>query len=287
MGTMAKRVVFGILMLAFTVGILWWDHRLEQTGCVVGLLLAGLLAVVLAVGVVEFARLAGGAGLPVLRPAAVVGALAVAILPVWRQVWPVGAAGEDLVLLVAAGTVLIVFLWQMVAHRLDQPIQRVAGTLAAVAYLGAPAGCLLAIRVGSGIPVLVLFLAAVKLTDIGAYFTGSWIGRHKLIPWLSPGKSWEGLVGGLVAAVLVTGLLNWILGGESRTIMDTWWAGLFALVTGLAGQFGDLCESLLKRGAKLKDSGALVPEFGGMLDILDSPLIAAPVAYVMLLVLMR
>ncbi|MCP4379805.1 MAG: phosphatidate cytidylyltransferase, partial [bacterium] len=111
--------------------------------------------------------------------------------------------------------------------------------------------------------------------DIGAYFTGSAIGKHKLIPWLSPGKSWEGLIGGLVTAAGVSILITHLAGLE----IAIWQSAIFGVVIGLAGQFGDLCESLLKRSAKLKDSSKMVPEFGGILDIIDSPLLAAPVAY--------
>jgi phosphatidate cytidylyltransferase len=128
--------------------------------------------------------------------------------------------------------------------------------------------------------VLVIFLAAAKFTDIGAYFTGSFIGKHKMIPWLSPGKSWEGLVGGLATAAGISVLLAWLLLEGDQPPLRMW--AIFGPVVGLAGQFGDLCESLLKRAAGAKDSGALVPEFGGVLDMLDSVLLSAPVATVVL-----
>ena len=123
-----------------------------------------------------------------------------------------------------------------------------------------------------------LFLAAVKCTDIGAYFVGSAVGRHKLIVWLSPGKSWEGLIGGLAFAAGVSILVAWAWKIDAAV----WEAAVFGVAVALAGQFGDLCESLLKRSARVKDSGAALPEFGGVLDLLDSPLLAAPVGYVLL-----
>jgi phosphatidate cytidylyltransferase len=172
-----------------------------------------------------------------------------------------------------------VFAEQMLRARTADAVRRVAVTLLAVVYLGAGAALLVATRTDFGVPALLLVLAAVKFTDIGAYFTGSFFGRHKLIPWLSPGKSWEGLAGGLAAGAGIAMLAAAVLGPETLTLAE---AALLGVVLGLAGQFADLCESLLKRSADVKDAGAVVPEFGGVLDILDSPLLAAPVGYALL-----
>ena len=141
----------------------------------------------------------------------------------------------------------------------------------------------MAIRLDFNLPVLVLFLVSVKFMDIGAYFTGSAIGKHKLIPWLSPGKTWEGLAGGTVVSAGMAILTAAALGVHLSEHPMRWvQAGVFGAVVGLVGQFGDLAESLLKRAANVKDSGHLVPEFGGLLDILDSPLLAAPAGYLLL-----
>jgi phosphatidate cytidylyltransferase len=128
--------------------------------------------------------------------------------------------------------------------------------------------------------ILVMVLLVVKATDIGAFFGGRAIGRHKLIPWLSPGKTWEGLICGVLFSALVGALLARYIGLPDFRL--TWWKGLiFGAVLGGIGQAGDLLESLMKRDAEVKDSGALVPGFGGILDIIDSPLLAAPFAYLM------
>jgi phosphatidate cytidylyltransferase len=273
-------------MLLAVAGLLLWDFRLQQDGArVVGLPLGAVAALLLGVGYFELARLAAGANVPVLRGCGLVLTLAVGLLPIWRQLLTGGQMGADLALMVLAGVVALTFLCQMACHRIDQAIRRMAGTLLAVAYLGVLGACLLAIRVRFGVPALVLFLAGVKFADIGAYFVGSWIGRHKLIPWLSPGKSWEGLAGGLATSAIVTMLLNWLLAGPGKPIMSIGSACVLGLALGAVGQFGDLCESLLKRDAKVKDSGALVPRFGGVLDIVDSPLVAAPVGYLLLALL--
>jgi phosphatidate cytidylyltransferase len=131
---------------------------------------------------------------------------------------------------------------------------------------------MLLIRVEFGTWVLLGVIGVIKACDIGAYFTGRAIGERKLIPWLSPGKTWEGLVGGLVWAAAVAGVLSiwvpWVGWGA---------AALLGAALGLAGQAGDLLESALKRTAEVKDSGK-VPGFGGVLDLLDSPLVGAPAA---------
>ncbi|MEL7238219.1 MAG: phosphatidate cytidylyltransferase, partial [Planctomycetota bacterium] len=106
--------------------------------------------------------------------------------------------------------------------------------------------------------------------------TGKSLGKHKLIPFLSPGKTWEGLAGGVVTAALV--------GAACAPGLDllTWWKGaIFGAVIGVVGQAGDLLESLMKRDADVKDSSQLLPGFGGVLDVIDSPLVAAPVAYLL------
>jgi len=167
-------------------------------------------------------------------------------------------------------------------------IHHMAGTVLATLYLGGLAWFLMALRVkhagrhlfqGSTM-ILVMVLLVVKATDIGAFFGGRAIGRHKLIPWLSPGKTWEGLICGVLFSALVGALLARYIGLPDFRL--TWWKGLiFGAVLGGIGQAGDLLESLMKRDAEVKDSGALVPGFGGILDIIDSPLLAAPFAYLM------
>jgi phosphatidate cytidylyltransferase len=119
------------------------------------------------------------------------------------------------------------------------------------------------------------------MCDTGAYFTGRAIGRHKLIVWLSPGKTWEGLIGGVITSSLVGLLFAWLSqrflspGDHVPLHLGAIWGCIF----GLVGQFGDLMKSLLKRGAGIKDSSSLLPGLGGVLDVLDSPLMVAPVAY--------
>lgn len=129
---------------------------------------------------------------------------------------------------------------------------------------------------------LILFLVVVvKMTDIGAFFTGSHLGRHKLIPRVSPAKTWEGCVGGVLAGVLgglvLSHLMQHRAGVQVFGIVPT---AAIALVLSIAGILGDLIESLFKRAAGVKDSGSMIRGMGGILDVLDSLLFAAPVLYI-------
>lgn len=117
---------------------------------------------------------------------------------------------------------------------------------------------------------LVFLLALVWAADIGAYFAGRAFGRHKLAPQVSPGKTWEGLAGGLVLALLVGAAGAWWFVQPLPNLL-----ALVILVT-LASVVGDLTESLFKRRAGVKDSSSLLPGHGGVLDRLDSLLAAAP-----------
>jgi phosphatidate cytidylyltransferase len=121
--------------------------------------------------------------------------------------------------------------------------------------------------------VFVLF-GIIWAGDSAAYYTGRLIGRHKLAPHISPNKTVEGAVGGLAASIIAGVLIGrWLLGEETSTLVAA------SLLTAIAGQIGDLAESAFKRSAGVKDSSALLPGHGGILDRLDSLLFAAPVFY--------
>lgn len=157
------------------------------------------------------------------------------------------------------------------------------GALLGVAYLGMMFGFMVLIRREWSAWVLLWIVTTTKASDIGAYFVGRAIGRHKLIVWLSPGKTWEGAFGGVAGSVLVGSLGAWALGPE--TGIAVWEGAVIGLVLSVVGQCGDLVMSLLKRDAGLKDAGHALPGFGGILDVLDSVLLAAPVGYWLLRVL--
>ena len=160
----------------------------------------------------------------------------------------------------------------------------IAGTVLAVAYVGLLGSFVLQFRwldgPHQGILPLVALVATAKGSDTGAYLLGRLAGRHKLWPRLSPNKTIEGALGGLVAglaaALLIFGIARLGLHAPS---LGGWAAAGFGLIVSTAAQLGDLMESMIKRDCARKDASATLPGFGGVLDVLDSLLFAGPVAY--------
>lgn len=140
---------------------------------------------------------------------------------------------------------------------------------------------------GLGIPPgtawIFFALAITWLQDTAAYFVGRRLGRHKMAPIISPKKSWEGAIGGLVASVLTAMLAVAIMGLPIGYVE----AALIGAIVGVAGQLGDLAESLIKRQIGIKDSGHLIPGHGGVLDRVDSLLFTAPAVYYLVLLTLR
>ncbi len=128
---------------------------------------------------------------------------------------------------------------------------------------------------------LVYFILITKFSDTGAYGVGSLIGKHKMIPRISPGKTWEGFAGALAVSTLAS-LLFVRLFGNHMGAMNYFHATALGLILGLAAVVGDLIESLFKREAGVKDSGRFLPGIGGVLDLLDSLLFNAPIMYLYL-----
>ena len=146
-----------------------------------------------------------------------------------------------------------------------------------VCYVALPFAALILTRLGdAGLQWVALAFLTTFATDTGAYAAGKAMGRHKLAPSVSPGKTWEGAAGGLFAAMgAAAGLVHLLDGVESRV----WPALALGLAIGVAAQAGDLLESKLKRMAGAKNSGRLIPGHGGLLDRLDSLVPVFPLVY--------
>jgi phosphatidate cytidylyltransferase len=183
--------------------------------------------------------------------------------------------------------VLGAFCWRF-RHGIEgrQSVDAVGDALLAYLYVPVLFGCFV-FRVimfpgsGSEVPgawLLLLIIAAAKFTDMGAYLTGSLIGKTKMAPRLSPAKTWEGFAGALGFAQLAAWGVRALAGGSLDWIPPVHLAAL-ALLIGLSAVAGDLAESILKRSLEVKDSGSLMPGIGGILDLIDSLCFALPVTW--------
>lgn len=183
---------------------------------------------------------------------------------------------------------LVVFGRQMFRRTRDQnPLETMAYTLFGLLYVVwlfnfltkivylAPRGPL---GETTGQYYVLYLLLVTKFSDMGAYVTGSLIGRHKLVPHISPHKSWEGLAGAVVFSMAGSFGL-WLLIPERLSVFSAWDVGVLGLLLGLGAVIGDLAESIVKRSAEAKDSGGLLPGIGGVLDLIDSVLFTAPILF--------
>lgn len=161
------------------------------------------------------------------------------------------------------------------------PVANIAATLMGVVYVALPLSLILYLPlIGSATwnPwVLIAYICIVWSNDVFAYLVGMAIGRRRLFERLSPKKSWEGFFGGLAGAMAAGWVAARLLDGEPMV-----WMGL-ALVAAVTAVFGDLAESMFKRAAEVKDSGALIPGHGGILDRFDALLLSAPFVFVYML----
>jgi phosphatidate cytidylyltransferase len=254
----------------------------------------GLLVAITLLAQLEFYTMANRAGFAVFRGVGLVCGAAM----ITATFWTTGPEAHDLASgykwenLILFATLLAMFMRQFPQKHNTQPVATIAVSLLGVWYVPflfnyftrlafGWEGAVGATRVSPTGRWLILYLVAVvKSSDIGAYFSGRALGRHKLFPRLSPKKTWEGFVGGLLAAVVVSLLFHAGLGGKlGRVAFGRVDAVLLGFVLALAGVCGDLFESLIKRASATKDSGRLIPGMGGLLDVLDSLLFGAPMLY--------
>ncbi len=318
-GALAIAVLVALFLLDAVIALECgrWDNPVgDLLRCGSAIPLA-FLAVVLA-GALEMDRLLRATGtLPHTRFALAM--VAIAFVVPWLSA--AGWLGADVAsveglywpLVAIAVTVLGAGICQVFRGTPDGSFRDIGGTLAVVLYLGFLGSFALQIRCGhdapdqEGVWLLLIALIVTKASDIGAYFIGSTFGRRKLSPLISPGKSVEGMFGGALASAAVAlafvavfpaasalGLPELLVnrigemtfsfrGGNGDADWMAWLrAVFFGLSMSAAGQFGDLVESCFKRAAGIKDSGRIMPEYGGILDLVDSPLFAIPLAWFLL-----
>ena len=193
------------------------------------------------------------------------------------------AKAPDLLLLALALFVITVLISQAFRFQVDfsKMLTGIGVTILGVLYIAFLGGFLVSTRVGFeghaylSTHLLGYFFLVLMGSDTGAYFTGRALGKHKLAPKISPGKTWEGLIGGIVAAAAFAALATFWFFPE----LPYQYSIPLAVAMAIVGVLGDLAESAIKRGANAKDAASVLPGHGGFLDRLDSLLLNAPILY--------
>jgi phosphatidate cytidylyltransferase len=296
------RLVFGVLFIAALVLWCWLDAEVTRPGA----FLLPLALMLSWLGTEELLAMLNKRGRYPLSWVAYAGVLLTVLLSGLRIFWPDVAS---LTSIGALGWVTVGLLSGLIFAVIGE-LSRYGGqwhstlnvglSMLIITYVGGLMAFIVQLRLlggddpaydpWTGMLALVSLIATVKMSDTGQYFTGRLIGRHKLAPVVSPGKTWEGAIGGMVFAIGTAWFIfSWaarrmvVVPNDVPRLTESVPGGirvvLFAVAVATAGLVGDLAESMLKRDAEVKDSSTWLPGFGGVLDLLDSLLGAAPLAF--------
>ncbi|MBW7935551.1 MAG: phosphatidate cytidylyltransferase [Gemmatimonadaceae bacterium] len=276
MSEFPKRLLVAIVLIPIVVGVIYAG----------GPALVTLLTVASGLAAWEFFRLAQARG---ARPLMGVGVVASALIPVIVHARYLGLWVPS-VAMVALAVPLLLTVALFARGVAGGPMAAVGTTLVGVLYTGGMLSFAYALRYhdyvvdAKGGTMLVLLPVVVTwLNDTGAYLAGRAFGKRKLMPTVSPKKTWAGAYGAVVASVLTTWLFAaYLLPPTAQLSLRPLGIVLVGLVLSVAAQVGDLAESMFKREADVKDSSALIPGHGGVLDRVDSLLFTLPVGYVLL-----
>jgi len=259
------RIFSALTILAIVLGVILFLPLLATV------VLANIVALL---AFVEYAKLARSAGIEISSVPACAATLAtVTTIALSPQSLPIVLMTSTVVLAATAVT----------GDPREQVLARVATAGFTILYLGVPIGALVAVQVQFGPQVLMVLLGSVIASDTAQYYGGRTFGRHLLAPTISPKKTIEGAVCGLVAS----GVALFFAGGVVMPSVDSGSHVLLGLLIALLGIAGDLFESRLKRASDMKDSSTLIPGHGGVLDRIDGLLLAAPVYYVVVTALTK
>ena len=274
------RIVTAVVSGSLLIASVWFDHPIHW--------LTVFLVAWGSVAALEFYRLVKkGTN---LQPLLYLGTIWTALLIISRDsaisdaVQPYAVTSEIPMLLLTAG-IVITLIWVLRHHPISQAFASWVWTIAGIAYIGILLGYLIALRgVADGRNWVYFALLATFASDTTAFFVGRAVGRHKLAPSISPSKTWEGAIAGMVGAMAVSLIfLPDTLFSGANPLHIAGLSHVSSVILGLTvsafGQLGDLAESLFKRNTGVKDSGHLLPGHGGALDRLDSVVFAGVVVY--------
>ncbi|MFO1092951.1 MAG: phosphatidate cytidylyltransferase [Planctomycetaceae bacterium] len=278
------RLGMSALLIPLFAALCWLDHRLG-TGAPV---LFGLCCALGARSAWELVHLLRPR-FPELRLTPILFGVVGLLVAAWWPHWRGDAATLSATAAIAIAWMLSVLsLFAVEAWRYEAPgarMETLSAGILVVSYVGGLLALTAQLRwvqgAAAGYYVLASMVVATKRGDVGAYTLGRLFGHRKMAPRLSPGKTWAGFVGALLGAAL--GAWTWLYfaapGFIGASFPGHGWSLVYGVTLGAVGLVGDLCESLIKRDLGQKDAAALMPGFGGLLDLLDSILFAGPVAY--------
>lgn len=269
---MAKRIFSTVLLWAIVAGSLWF---FRTTG---GVILIGLIS---ALTLAEFYRLMAGAGLaPFYKLGTVIGGF-VTIAPWLEQRF--GLPAEHLLALA-----VVAFSIRILGERNPHNrVEALAATLFGLVYVALLLQYLVRIVIANpahpneGLLLFIWLVAVSKFCDVGALLTGLLIGRHKMAPEISPKKTWEGAVGGILTSMGVGALFAWAAHSQLPPHFTPLYAALIACPIAMVAIVSDLIESIIKRRATIKDSGVIIPGIGGIFDVSDSLILTAPLGFLL------
>ena len=275
MSELTRRIIFALIAAPASVAIVYFGDWI----------LAIVLSVLAALGAWEFFRMARETGATPIEPAGI--ALA-ALLPLAVHAQRLGVYTLSLTAVVAM--ILVIFastIW--LRGPSGKPLSSVSVTSFGIMYAGLISYIYAvryhdyAVSAGAGTALVFLPILLTWSTDVGAYAFGRSLGKKKLIPSVSPGKTVEGALGGLGLTIVMCLLyVRFVLMPYAQLGLTIQGAVLFAIIVSVAAQTGDLAESLLKREAGVKDSSRILPGHGGILDRFDSLLFVMPIAFLLL-----
>jgi len=275
------RLLFGSIMIVVFLGLILLDAHLDGSLTNVpdkpiqATIFAVLIALLAIPAQFEIGNLIKRTEMHLFKSITIPASILLATSFFWAQFTHTDNFSIFFFLLIPAFSFLSLFIAQAVKFGTEGTIRNVSGSFFSIIYLGFLCAFILGIRISWGPWVLLMFIFTIKSSDIGAYTLGRLFGKHKMAPRISPGKTWEGLGGAMLFAAGVSfGFSHFC------DIMSPLTAAVFGVVFGVLGQLGDLVESMIKRDAASKDSSSSIPGFGGILDVIDSPLATAPAAFV-------
>lgn len=280
MASFSNRLISSVILASLVLGTLFWFPLWVYPLVVICFV---------AMALYEFFTMVRHRGVLVHRPLNILLGVVFTCLVAWRSLvepglvhTPVAGAGATAISwlwdIFWPATIVIIFIRQFTRENTFEALGGLATTLFGLAYIAALFSYFFYIRTidrHQGAWLVLFLILVTKLGDVGAYVIGNLIGRHVLMPRISPRKTIEGFVG----AALFSGVSAMVCApmlGRPITPLSSFLLGLFL---GVCGQLGDLAESLIKRDCQVKDSGTLIPGIGGVLDVIDSLLFTAPLFY--------